>query len=158
MTQDAVTATARSNATSKAIQQVQDRLARAQEKVSGLERRLVDLSARQQRVNGLEREQLAREWAQARIELGMASNERHSAEMRLDELLGGHEGHPAPVTAVVPAPPAPTTVAVEAIALEVERIGEAQRYTTKLIAERQLDVAPRIPVQPRREPGTITPH
>jgi hypothetical protein len=48
--------------------------------------------------------------------------------------------------------------AVEAIAVEVERIGEAQRFTTKLFAERQLDAAPRIPVQPRREPGTITPH
>jgi hypothetical protein len=48
--------------------------------------------------------------------------------------------------------------AVESIAIEVERIGEAQRFTTKLIAERQLDAAPRIPVQPRREPGTITPH
>jgi hypothetical protein len=50
--------------------------------------------------------------------------------------------------------------AVESIALEVERIGEAQRFTTKLFAERQLDPAPRIPVPPqsRREPGTITPH
>ena len=47
--------------------------------------------------------------------------------------------------------------AVEAIALEVERIGEAQRFTTKLLSERQADAAPRIPV-PRREPGTITPH
>jgi uncharacterized protein YhaN len=48
--------------------------------------------------------------------------------------------------------------AVESIAIEVERIGEAQRFTTRLLAERQLDAAPRIPVQPRREPGTITPH
>jgi hypothetical protein len=48
--------------------------------------------------------------------------------------------------------------AIESIAVEVERIGEAQRFTTKLFAERQLDAAPRIPVQPRREPGTITPH
>ena len=50
--------------------------------------------------------------------------------------------------------------AVESIAIEVERIGEAQRFTTKLFAERQLDAASRIalPVQPRREPGTITPH
>lgn len=48
--------------------------------------------------------------------------------------------------------------AVESIAIEVERIGEAQRFTTKLLAERQLDPAARIPVHPRREPGTITPH
>ena len=48
--------------------------------------------------------------------------------------------------------------AVEAIAVEVERIGEAQRFTTKLLAERQPDAAARIPAVPRREPGTITPH
>jgi len=48
--------------------------------------------------------------------------------------------------------------AVEAIALEVERIGEAQRFTTKLLSDRQTDVAQRIAVQSRREPGTITPH
>jgi hypothetical protein len=48
--------------------------------------------------------------------------------------------------------------AVESIALEVERIGEAQRFTSKLLADRQSDVAQRIAVQPRREPGTITPH
>ena len=46
---------------------------------------------------------------------------------------------------------------VEAIALEVERIGEAQRFTTKLLAERQPDAVARIPAT-RREPGTITPH
>jgi hypothetical protein len=48
--------------------------------------------------------------------------------------------------------------AVESIALEVERIGEAQRFTTKLLAERQPDAVARIPSVPRREPGTITPH
>ena len=48
--------------------------------------------------------------------------------------------------------------AVEAIAVEVERIGEAQRFTTKLLAERQPHAAARIPAVPRREPGTITPH
>ena len=47
--------------------------------------------------------------------------------------------------------------AIEAIAVEVERIGEAQRFTTKLLAERQPDAAARLGV-PRREPGTITPH
>lgn len=47
--------------------------------------------------------------------------------------------------------------AIESIALEVERIGEAQRFTTKLLSERQPDAAARIGA-PRREPGTITPH
>ena len=45
--------------------------------------------------------------------------------------------------------------AVEAIALEVERIGEAQRFTTRLLSERQPDAAQRLVAQPRREPGTI---
>jgi hypothetical protein len=48
--------------------------------------------------------------------------------------------------------------AIEAIAVEVERIGEAQRFTTKLLAERPSDAAQHLVVQPRREPGTITPH
>ena len=47
--------------------------------------------------------------------------------------------------------------AIESIALEVERIGEAQRFTTKLLADRQPEAAARVGV-PRREPGTITPH
>jgi hypothetical protein len=51
---------------------------------------------------------------------------------------------------------------IESIAVEVERIGEAQRFTTKLLTERPLAaevnrIAPAAaPV--RREPGTITPH
>jgi hypothetical protein len=51
--------------------------------------------------------------------------------------------------------------AIESIAVEVERIGEAQRFTTKLLSERQPEpVVGRIPPAqaPRREPGTITPH
>jgi hypothetical protein len=51
--------------------------------------------------------------------------------------------------------------AIESIAIEVERIGEAQRFTTKLLSERQSEpVARQIPpIQTaRREPGTITPH
>ena len=47
--------------------------------------------------------------------------------------------------------------AIESIAVEVERIGEAQRFTTKLLAERQPDAMARL-AQPRKEPGTITPH
>jgi hypothetical protein len=51
--------------------------------------------------------------------------------------------------------------AIESIAIEVERIGEAQRFTTKVLTERQPEVASgRIPAPQtaRREPGTITPH
>jgi len=51
--------------------------------------------------------------------------------------------------------------AIESIAIEVERIGEAQRFTTKLLAERQAEpMAKHIPAiqAARREPGTITPH
>ena len=44
--------------------------------------------------------------------------------------------------------------AVDAIALEVERISEAQRFTARLLAERQAPPAP----LPRRDPGAITPH
>jgi hypothetical protein len=52
--------------------------------------------------------------------------------------------------------------AVESIAVEVERIGEGQRFTTKLLSERQAEVASRV-IPPsaapaHREPGTITPH
>jgi hypothetical protein len=43
---------------------------------------------------------------------------------------------------------------VEATALEVERIGEGQRFTTKLLQERGVQ-----PVAPQRLPGqSITPH
>jgi hypothetical protein len=48
--------------------------------------------------------------------------------------------------------------AIESIALEVERIGEAQRFTTKLLADRQPDAVARMAAIPRKEPGTITPH
>ena len=47
--------------------------------------------------------------------------------------------------------------AMEAMSLELERIGEAERYTARLLAERVQ--GPSAPTQPaRREPGTITPH
>jgi hypothetical protein len=48
--------------------------------------------------------------------------------------------------------------AIESIAVEVERIGEAQRFTTKLLADRQPDAVARMAAIPRKEPGTITPH
>ena len=48
--------------------------------------------------------------------------------------------------------------AIESIAVEVERIGEAQRFTTKLLADRQPAAAAHIGAAPRREPGSITPH
>jgi hypothetical protein len=51
--------------------------------------------------------------------------------------------------------------AIESIAIEVERIGEAQRFTTKLLGERAPEIVGRAAnavALPRREPGTITPH
>jgi hypothetical protein len=44
--------------------------------------------------------------------------------------------------------------AVEAIALEVERISEGQRFTTKLLSERA--PAERMPVAPASEPRRVT--
>jgi len=46
--------------------------------------------------------------------------------------------------------------AVEAIALEVERISEGQRFTTKLLAERGSD--DRTPAARSSEPRHVTPH
>ena len=57
--------------------------------------------------------------------------------------------------------PSPHGAGDRSIAIEVERIGEAQRFTTKVLTERQPEpVAGRIPPAQtaRREPGTITPH
>jgi hypothetical protein len=49
--------------------------------------------------------------------------------------------------------------AIESIAVEVERIGESQRFSTKLLSERQPDAMLNRAAAPvRREPGTITPH
>lgn len=51
--------------------------------------------------------------------------------------------------------------AVESIAIEVERIGEAQRFATKLLTERPESLANRVPIAApiaRKAPGTITPH
>jgi hypothetical protein len=44
--------------------------------------------------------------------------------------------------------------AVDAIALEVERISEAQRFTARLLSERHAAA----PSHGRRDPGAITPH
>jgi hypothetical protein len=47
--------------------------------------------------------------------------------------------------------------ALEAIAVEIERLGEGQRFTTKLLAER--DRLPQAPVSPPSSPfRVITPH
>ena len=46
--------------------------------------------------------------------------------------------------------------AVDAIALEVERISEGQRFTTKLLADRA--AADRLPAAPDAQRGHVTPH
>lgn len=49
--------------------------------------------------------------------------------------------------------------ATEAIALELERIGEAQRFTARLLSERAPGASPVLPSSAtQRAPGTITPH
>jgi hypothetical protein len=52
--------------------------------------------------------------------------------------------------------------AIESIAIEVERIGEAQRFATKLLTERPEPAVNRAVPAPtpivRKTPGTITPH
>ena len=45
---------------------------------------------------------------------------------------------------------------VEAVALEVERMAEGQRFTAKLLSERVERTSS--PPSSRREPGSITPH
>jgi type II secretory pathway component PulM len=47
-----------------------------------------------------------------------------------------------------------TGPALDAIAEEVERIGEGQRFLTRVMAEQ----ANRLSIAPHRAPGTITPH
>ena len=46
--------------------------------------------------------------------------------------------------------------AVEAIALEVERISEGQRFTTRLLSERA--AAERLPIAADPQPRHVTPH
>jgi hypothetical protein len=48
-------------------------------------------------------------------------------------------------------------LAIESIAMEVERIAEGQRFTTRILAERQLDSTSRVQAKPREEPNPITP-
>jgi hypothetical protein len=53
--------------------------------------------------------------------------------------------------------------AIEAISIEVERIGEGQRFATRLLAERHAEplikrITPPESPGSRRSPGTITPH
>jgi hypothetical protein len=53
--------------------------------------------------------------------------------------------------------------AIEAISIEVERIGEGQRFATRLLSERHAEPLARRVTPPespaaRRSPGTITPH
>lgn len=45
-----------------------------------------------------------------------------------------------------------STMAIDAIAMEVERIGEGQRFLTRVITEQKAHALP------SRAPGSITPH
>ena len=79
--------------------------------------------------------------------------------------LGGYLGarralRTAQLAAAEQTPPAlqlaPVMQALDAIALEVERISEAQRFTSKLLAERPA-AAPQA-IERVRAPGSTTPH
>src|SRR3982751_2950279 len=47
---------------------------------------------------------------------------------------------------------------IESIAMDVERLIEGQRFTTRILVERHPDAAPRVQATPRPESDTITPH
>ena len=47
---------------------------------------------------------------------------------------------------------------IESIAMDVERLIEGQRFTTRILVERHPEPAPRIQGAPRPESDTITPH
>lgn len=48
--------------------------------------------------------------------------------------------------------------AIDAIALEVERMTEGQRFVTKLLAERAAGERPALPAPPSQPPRVVTPH
>ncbi len=47
---------------------------------------------------------------------------------------------------------------IELIAMEVERIAEGQRFTTKILAERHPDAPPRAQATQRQDPDVTSPH
>jgi hypothetical protein len=47
--------------------------------------------------------------------------------------------------------------AIDSIAMEVEGIAEAQRFTTRILAERQSDAASRLEAPSLQKPDTIAP-
>jgi hypothetical protein len=65
--------------------------------------------------------------------------------LRAESYLEGIRSVHAPANANI-------TPAIDAIAMEVERIGEGQRFLTKVISEQ------RSPLLPPRAAGSITPH
>jgi hypothetical protein len=82
-------------------------------------------------------------WVGAR----MAS--RHAARTVVEELDGRRIGRPELEELRL------LSQSVEAVAIEVERIAEAQRFVAKVLMERN---EPKLPAAPRREVGQITPH
>ena len=47
---------------------------------------------------------------------------------------------------------------LESVAIEIERIGEMERFATKLLASRQAEMELRSPIPPTAPPRVITPH
>jgi hypothetical protein len=134
----------------------------------------IQLEATQKQISELE---TAREFARVGTIAPPLAERSLEMDMQRERMIGGasfflllplvlawarrlwHRGGPRPSVDIEQSPRLQRMEqAIESIALEVERIGEAQRFTTKLLADRQPEAAARIGVVPRREPGTVTPH
>ena len=88
------------------------------------------------------------------------SHERRLWEKRLNERQGQVRDEPkrlteanAPLNRAAPAESAQLANAIDAIAVEVERIGESQRFLTRLLAERDQRFS--TPKSPSPVPGSV---
>lgn len=76
--------------------------------------------------------------------------------LRHRQKMARHDGLPLPVAEAIEARLERLENAVESIAVEVERVGEGQRFTTRLLAERGAAAA--VPIASRPQERVNTPH
>jgi hypothetical protein len=81
--------------------------------------------------------------------LGARMAARHAARVAVEQLDSHRAGRPELEELRL------LSQSVEAVAIEVERVAEAQRFVARLLAERG---EPKMPATPRRDAGIITPH
>jgi hypothetical protein len=81
--------------------------------------------------------------------IGARMAARQAARTVVEELNGRRAGRPELEELRL------LSQSVEAVAIEVERIAEGQRFVAKVLAER---AEPKLPAAARREVGQITPH